>query len=219
MAQTQNFDQLNNLETFFEPMELPEEEKKRRIDMAWELFDIFYAMFVRVYAMQKLNKDDATIINDVCEAFGVRYKDVVVKYLDYSLDGQESLHTTLQGYLQGVIEPYIDGIVREMADTTIKHPDEPYFGSVERAVICAETETNTIGNSIAEEIAIASGKTIKTWVTMMDEKVRDTHNDIHGQTVPINDYFMVGGFPARYPHDPDLPADEIVNCRCVCEYS
>lgn len=219
MAQIQKFDQLNNIETFFKPMPLPEDEKNRRIDMAWELFDIFYAMFVRVGAMQRLNNNDAKIIADVSEAFGLRYKDVVEKYLDYSLEGLESSRTTLQDYFRNVVEPYIDKIIREIADTTVKNYEEPYYSSIERAVICAETETNTIGNSIAEELAIAMGKTIKTWVTMMDERVRMTHNDIHGQTIPIGDYFMVGGFPARYPHDPDLPAQEIVNCRCVCEYS
>ena len=33
--------------------------------------------------------------------------------------------------------------------------------------------------------------------------------------IPIDATYMIGGFPALYPHDPALPAGQSVNCHCV----
>ncbi len=53
------------------------------------------------------------------------------------------------------------------------------------------------------------------WITMLDAKVRDPHQDAHGQTVPLGRSFRVGGVPMRYPGDPTAPIALWVNCRCV----
>ena len=33
--------------------------------------------------------------------------------------------------------------------------------------------------------------------------------------IPVNEPFYIGGFPAMYPRDPALPAEEVVNCSCA----
>ena len=58
----------------------------------------------------------------------------------------------------------------------------------------------------------------KRWLSVRDGDVRLTHAPItgaDGQIVPIGGMFTVGGFAARYPGAPELPAHEAVNCRCV----
>ena len=55
---------------------------------------------------------------------------------------------------------------------------------------------------------------------MRDERVRDTHAEIDGVTIPINDAFVVGNSLMDYPMDTSYGADleEVINCRCGCIY-
>lgn len=56
----------------------------------------------------------------------------------------------------------------------------------------------------------------KTWVTMGDHRVRPTHVEADGQTVPYGSMFIVGGWPIKFPGEG--PPSEAVNCRCHLEY-
>lgn len=55
----------------------------------------------------------------------------------------------------------------------------------------------------------------KTWVTMMDTRVRDTHDYLHGVTIPLKDrFYTYDDDSARYPGEFSKPENN-VNCRCV----
>lgn len=60
----------------------------------------------------------------------------------------------------------------------------------------------------------------KVWITARDERVRPTHNDTDGQTIPANIRYEVpsvhteGVDLAILPRDPDLPLDNRIGCRC-----
>jgi hypothetical protein len=57
-------------------------------------------------------------------------------------------------------------------------------------------------------------RVMKTWVTMADDRVRDTHDYLEGMSVPINErFFTFDNDYARYPGDFQLPQNNI-NCRC-----
>lgn len=58
----------------------------------------------------------------------------------------------------------------------------------------------------------------KRWQTILDGRERPTHHAASGQTVGINEKFIVGGARANYPRDPNLPMAELANCRCGVEY-
>lgn len=62
----------------------------------------------------------------------------------------------------------------------------------------------------------ATGEQVyKTWLTMMDGRVRDTHDYLEGMTVPLGEYFFTwDGDSALAPHGFYL-AKNNVNCRCV----
>lgn len=46
---------------------------------------------------------------------------------------------------------------------------------------------------------------------------RDMHIKLHGTSAPYPaGVFDVNGNPGRYPHAPELPAGEVINCRCGC---
>ena len=64
------------------------------------------------------------------------------------------------------------------------------------------------------------GRTQKTWLTMLDKKVRDTHEELEGQTIGIDDYFQVGNSQMLFPLDWSMSPNprETINGRCAVEY-
>jgi len=56
----------------------------------------------------------------------------------------------------------------------------------------------------------------RRWVTQRDERVRGSHKSIHGTVKPLGEEFITGnGNRLRFPGDPNAPASETVNCRCM----
>ena len=89
----------------------------------------------------------------------------------------------------------------------------------ERANLIALNEANWIMNAREYQDAINGGKTKKTWHTALDERVRLDHMAVEGVTIPIEDYFIVGGYPMRQPLDENAPIEQTANCRCSLSYS
>lgn len=58
-------------------------------------------------------------------------------------------------------------------------------------------------------------KALKTWWAILDSKTRASHVEADQQQIGVNELFFVGGSSALYPRDPNLPASESINCRCV----
>jgi len=54
----------------------------------------------------------------------------------------------------------------------------------------------------------------KTWLSIMDMRVRPSHKHLHGVTIPLDEKFKGYHGDLRYPHDPLAPPAEIYNCRC-----
>lgn len=71
----------------------------------------------------------------------------------------------------------------------------------------------------AGQIQKKTGRDImKKWCTMLDDRVRGTHDYLEGMTVNYTDYFYTydGDF-AKYPSG-FQKASNNVNCRCIIEY-
>ena len=56
---------------------------------------------------------------------------------------------------------------------------------------------------------------VKHWLATEDQRTRPDHREADGQKVPWAQPFNVGGFPMMYPHDPEGPPQEVINCRCT----
>ena len=54
----------------------------------------------------------------------------------------------------------------------------------------------------------------KTWLSIMDLRVRPSHKGLHGDTIPLHKKFHGLYGDLRYPHDPEAPPQEIYRCRC-----
>lgn len=83
----------------------------------------------------------------------------------------------------------------------------------------ADTDAVRIFNEGGMDAAIAGGAMMKTWRTMEDEKVRDTHRPLDGVSSPIDGYFYTyDGDKASAPGQ-FSKAQNNVNCRCQLEFS
>lgn len=86
------------------------------------------------------------------------------------------------------------------------------INSVGRARRIADTEVH---NSIIKgnhQAQVDAGVKKKKWLTAGDEAVRTWHVSLNGQVRGINEKYSNG---LMHPGDPDGPASEIVNCRCI----
>lgn len=116
---------------------------------------------------------------------------------------------------------HIERVCEDIVDNTLAKIDVAYMTSTDRSIVIAETETNNAANYDGYEEAKEDGKTQKVWVTMADPKVRQTHMDIDGMTIGIDELFDVGEAQMRFPCDEEMAYDfpgEVVNCRCHLEY-
>lgn len=92
-------------------------------------------------------------------------------------------------------------------------------GIAHRAEVITRTEMNRVFNDSSWQRIERSARDLpgleKTWVTAGDGRVRESHRRLNGVTIPVDEDFMVDDrFPARGPHDPRLPAGEVIQCRC-----
>lgn len=92
-------------------------------------------------------------------------------------------------------------------------------GTVEDIMRIAETEAHRDGNTAADTTAKKAGATTKTWLTMEDDKVRDTHFYLQSVTVGIDDrFYAYDGDSALFPGD-FMDASNNANCRCEIRYA
>lgn len=94
----------------------------------------------------------------------------------------------------------------------------------QRAETIARTESlravhegiyNTYEQAI-EQGVVQEKELKRTWNTAADRRVRHSHNFMDGQERSFKEAFVSGnGARLMYPTDPDAPADDTVNCRCV----
>lgn len=83
------------------------------------------------------------------------------------------------------------------------------------AATIARTETAWAYNLASVETWKAAGVTLKSWLTVGDDAVRDSHRECESSGVlGMSEMFPNG---LQYPGDPSGPPDETINCRCVLQ--
>lgn len=104
---------------------------------------------------------------------------------------------------------------KDFADRVSEYAEMGDASSIIRVV---ETDGNRVYNTGGVSGAKASGAKYKTWGTMEDMKVRDTHDFLAGITVPIEDKFVTyDGDEAMTPGGFENPQNN-VNCRCFLTF-
>lgn len=199
-------DELNELssqvidyEEYFGEMELTDEEKERRIELAKQ-FEVLFLFFLLAYSKQQK----------------IDYESMI--YEKYILIAMEFLK-------QDKVPAYVDDYARRLADdvvrTTKEHDGEEFYTSTERGMLISANESNALGNYNQQAQAIKDGMIYKTWITEKDNKVRHTHKEVDNVKIGIFESFQVGDSLMMFPKDTSLGASmkETAGCRCVAKYS
>ena len=77
------------------------------------------------------------------------------------------------------------------------------------ATTCAQNAGNLDSFYKAQEMGIA---TEKQWVCTQDDRTRESHLELDGEHVPLDEEFSNG---LQYPGDPSGDPSEVYNCRCT----
>lgn len=86
---------------------------------------------------------------------------------------------------------------------------------MERMKRDARTAVTGLDGILTSSALRDQGFTRKRWVTRHDAKVRATHVEVEGDTVPLDEHFIVGGYPLMYPGERGAPPAIVINCRCT----
>lgn len=205
-----SFDELNQLvgyersmpiDKFFDEMRISESQKKQRKQLARRLQSEFDFMMAYLFYLQQA---DAPIANmDIVNEFIERYTDAV------------GILIPMDMYVMNRIQR----MSAEIVDVTNRHRDDPYFYSKDRSRLIAENESNTLYSydEFNEESLTARAK---QWLTIIDGKERDSHAEVNGVIVPIDEPFELRGGYVLFPRDDSLSAsdEELCGCRCSIRY-
>jgi len=113
------------------------------------------------------------------------------------------------------------GKVAEMLGVTINTDGQVVTGDVlgDRAIQVATNTAHSMTNDLALATYSSQGAQMKSWQSMGDEKVRDTHVEADakysGDPIPMEQPFEVGADLLMFPGDPSGSPEETYNCRCV----
>lgn len=214
-----NFDEINSInpketaarsvpfEQYFGEMELTDEEKRERIEMAYQFNDLFVIVLALMTAQVQFNAIDYGYVRNRLE---IGYIEIVT-----------SRGIVNDAYIQQYAADFVDDFI----NTTVDNQDDSYYLSQDRAQFMAENESQTMNEYKEYVEAIKKGYKYKTWVTMNDPQVRKTHKKLEGKTIGIKSLFNVGSVQMRFPKDYSKAGSsnralrEIINCRCHAKYS
>lgn len=151
-------------------------------------------------------------------------EDIIDEMLDLFLlayaNGTEAANGDLGTDIWPELSDVERAVYKPVAGETWRQRVEKYYrdGGTEYDIErIAETDMTRIYNTAVLDVAdaVGSGDVMKRWVTMNDDRVRDTHDYLEGVAVPYNaDFYTYDGDHARAPGMFTLPENNI-NCRCT----
>ena len=210
-------DQLNNFEyvysdeevekmlaEYFSVMDISEEQKKKRVQVAKDLRNVLLFLFALVSTSYEY---EYFSVEYVLGQFRTEYAKVLLEY----------------GKMTAYTEKYFEEITKSLVETTMDRfaPEKKdYWTSDDRAISVAQDEANSIMNYSELQDALDKGYTKKTWITERDSRVRKTHREVDNKTIPIEEYFQFPDCEGLFPHDElNLTANETARCRCSLKFS
>lgn len=177
---------------------LPPEERKKRIDdRIDEILDILLMEYI-------YGNEDAN------EMLGIA--------VDWS-DTTITLGTEAYRIDQDRMNDAINAVI---ADKTWKERVRDWYesgnGTPDDIIRIIETESHRVYNDsildVGEQAEADTGGVTKTWFTMADDRVRDTHEPLEGVTVPYHErFYTFDNDSAMAPGGFSDPQNNI-NCRC-----
>ena len=187
-----NFDEINKYVAFREwliSLE-PSEVMEQKRKICDDLWELLEYLYI--YGFVTAREELGVIAEDVESVLPTDYKDAM----------DESIYRKFDGL--------------DFADRTLSYAE---LGDKESIIRVAETDGHRVYNDGGYQGAKSAGAKTKTYETMQDLKVRETHDYLQGMTVGIDEkFYTFDGDFALYPGDFALPQNNI-NCRCWVTYN
>lgn len=138
--------------------------------------------------------------------------------IDHASDMMQSFLVVDQERMESAVYAVIAG--KNFADRAENHVRN---GDIAALQTLAESEYHRVYNTavndgVTEYIRETGAVVEKIWLTVGDDRVRDTHEDLAGVSVGVNDrFYTYDGDSALFPGG-FSNAQNNVNCRCWLEY-
>ena len=138
--------------------------------------------------------------------------------IDHASDMMKSFLVVDQERMESAVYAVIEG--ETFVDRAENHVRN---GDVAALQTLAESEYHRVYNTavndgVTEYIRETGAVVEKVWLTVGDDRVRDTHEDLAGVSVGVNDrFYTFDGDSALFPGGFANPENN-VNCRCWLEY-
>lgn len=219
LAFEEQYVQSFNFEKYFEVMDVTEDERAKRVELARDFSRVMLFFFANLAIEDAAREYYYEILDERCKAIAEGY--VGQSDLAYLNDWSRRIAVKTTDTTYDHLEnPVADDKMFHFEEWETDIPQNEYWTSPLRAFLIAGGLAVAIGEYDDLVTALADGKTVKTWRTEKDNRVRETHKAAEGQTVSILEPFNVGGFDLMFPRDDSLgaPDEEICSCRCHATY-
>ena len=125
-------------------------------------------------------------------------------------DASDAIHSTIKSTLEDGLNA---GETQEQLASRVR---SAFNGIADgRARTIAATEV-AVCYGVARDTAMQeAGVPFKGWLTSGNSNVRAAHAAANGQTVPLDEPFVVDGEQLMHPGDPSGSAGNVINCHCV----
>lgn len=124
-------------------------------------------------------------------------------------------NAVLQGIIQGESIPEIS---RRIATETGIKAGKATTRSARTAVTSAQNAGRQERMEEAEEELSEDGIEVrKMWRATLDDRTRDAHQELDGETIPVDESFHNSIGDIKYPGDPAADDANVYNCRCTLE--
>lgn len=192
---------------------------------AWEAFYTrFYQSIIREFAKETYSGIKYYFPSENKEGESIGWDPITGAILDYIFDASAQKVTYVTDYTKELTKGIIytgrdNGDTLDMIARDLSLSLEEY--NLQRAYTIAITEVgaaSSYGSYIGAQSASEEvGPLTKEWVSSGDERVRESHQYLNGQIVPLSKLFSNG---LEYPGDMLRgKAEEVIRCRCVLAYN
>lgn len=165
---------------------------------------------VKTQDPERLKRDKGYYIDEVTDFF-------VLAYVYGTQAAQEQLDKEIMPditEMEAVINEKFDG--KDYKDRLTEYFESGTEADINRVL---ETDMHRIYNAALFTGAKKVGATMKTWNTMLDNRVRDTHQYLEGVTIPLEaEFYSYLGNKTLYPGQWGA-AEEDCGCRCWLTFS
>lgn len=116
-----------------------------------------------------------------------------------------------RGFVNGDTYPQISRRVKDLLE-----------GDAGKAIRIVRTESTRIYNAAQyDSILHAESQGLemtKTWISSRDDRTRESHEELDGVTIPVDEPFEIDGDEGMFPGDFSR-AENVINCRCAVQYN